>query len=291
MTVGRSWAASGSASSARALLSLLRPQNGAIAAGAVVVGAWVSRRPPHLAPALWGGLAALAASSAANALNDVVDLEADRANRPGRPLPAGLVTRRAATAAWVAGYAVALAVGLALGPEAAALVGLWIILTALYTLAIQRVPLLGNAVASLVASSAFVLGGITQGATGPSFVPFALAFLANAAREVVKDVEDAEGDAAVGNETFAVVFGARASLNVARGLVVVLALIAAAPIVAGLFGSGYAAFLVPIEAALVWLVIAMARPATPGRVRLYSNLLKVVMVAGVFAVLAGVLTA
>lgn len=291
MIAGSSGAASASASRARALLRLVRPVNGAVAGAAVVVGAWVARRPPQAAPALWGALAAFAAVSAANALNDVIDRDADRSKSRPRPVAAGLVTPGAATVVWAVGYAAALWIAVGLGARATMLVAIWIVLTVLYSLVLQKVPLVGNVVVSLVVSSTLLLGGLTQRLPVPAFVPFALAFFANLAREIVKDVEDADGDSRSGIETLAVTLGPRASLQVARVLVGTLGILAVIPAAAGVYGTGYTLVLVPLEAALLWLVVSMGGRAAPARPGLYSGTLKAVMVVGLAAVLAGVMTA
>ena len=287
-TDGNSGWALSSASRAAALVELLRPVNGLMAAAAVLVGAFVSRSPTHWGPAFAGAAAAFLAAGAANALNDRLDVATDSINRPGRPIPSGrLTTRAAGWAAFVCGLA-ALALAVAVAPRAVALVFVWLVLMALYSSALKGVPLAGNVVVSLVASTPFLMGGFTQGSYRLSLVPCALAFLVHLAREIVKDVEDAAGDEAAGVRTLAVRRGAAMSFAVARGVVVILMGLAALPFGYGIYGWGYAAVVVVIDVVLVRLLLSMTTNSEAAGLRRSSATLKLVMALGLVAFVVGV---
>lgn len=286
---GRSGLRSASASDRSALLRLARPVNGIIAAGAVVVGAVVARRPPEPWPAVLGAVAAFAAASGANALNDVVDRRADAINRPERPVASGAVGVRTALAVALACYAAALACAFGVSRQAGALAAAWVVLTALYSVTLKGVPVASNALVALVAASPLVMGGISQGRAGTSVVPLALAFLAHFAREIVKDVEDLDGDAAAGVRTIAVALGPQAAVAIARVVVVSLIGAAAVPFAMGLFGWGYAVGVVAIDGLLLLVLASTARPADRACLRRASSLLKWVMALGLLAFVLGVM--
>ncbi|MFH1690825.1 MAG: geranylgeranylglycerol-phosphate geranylgeranyltransferase [Candidatus Eisenbacteria bacterium] len=278
-----------SASRAAALVELLRPVNGLMAAVAVLVGAHVTRSPTFWGPALTGAAAAFAASGASNALNDRLDVVSDVINRPGRPIPSGRLTRvEAATTACVFGAA-SIALAALIGPRAVALALAWLVLTALYSVTLKGVPLAGNAAVALVASTPFLMGGFSQGKYLLAIIPCALAFLVHLAREIVKDVEDVEGDEAAGVWTFAVRRGAAASFAVVRGVLMILIALAALPFVFGIYGWGYASVLVVIDAALVRLMLSMEANSMSKGFSRPSNALKAVMVLGLLAFVVGVL--
>jgi geranylgeranylglycerol-phosphate geranylgeranyltransferase len=264
--------------------------NGAIASGAVLVGAFVSRRPTAWGPAALGAGCAFLAASAANALNDVLDRRADAVNRPGRPIPSGLVTPAAAGRVAVALYAGALCLAIPLGAAPVALVGSWIALTALYSAFLKQVPVAGNAVVSLVAASPFVLGGLSQGTAVATLVPAGLALLLHLARESVKDAEDVEGDAAAGVSTLAVVAGPEASLATARAMVVLTMVAAPLPYFFDLYGIGYALVVVAVEAVLGAVLYVLAKGPDRGALRRVSNGLKLAMVVGLLAFVLGVIS-
>src|SRR5947207_10574783 len=95
-----------------AYLQLIRLPNVVTAAADSLAG-WLLVSGSTAEPGRW--LPLVAASTvlyaSGTALNDVFDLEVDRAERPGRPLPSGRVSTRAA--AWLGGL------GLVVGPALA----------------------------------------------------------------------------------------------------------------------------------------------------------------------------
>lgn len=270
-------------------MELARPVNGTIAGAAVVVGAFVSRSPTHWGAALLGAGSAFAAAAGANALNDALDRDIDAVNRPDRPIPSGRVEVPAAVRLAVAAYGLSLILAALVGPGALALAGSWVILTGLYSRSLKGLPIAGNVAVALVASTPFLMGGLTQGRYLLALIPSALAFLLHLARELVKDVEDMKGDAAAGVNTFAVRRGARATFALVRAVLVVLIAAAAVPFAFRIYGWGYAAVVIVIDAALVWLMASMNANADSGGLRRPSVALKGVMALGLVAFVLGVL--
>lgn len=263
--------------------------NGLMAAVAVLVGALVSRSPVLWGTALAGAASAFAASGASNALNDRLDVVSDAVNRPGRPIPSGRSTKGAATATACLFGAASVALASLVGPRAVALALAWLVLTALYSLVLKGVALTGNVTVALVASTPFLMGGFSQGNYLPALIPCALAFLIHLAREIVKDIEDVEGDEAAGVRTFAVRRGAAASFLVARAVMMAVIVLAALPFVYGVYGWGYAGLIAVIDVALVWLMLTMEANSMSNGLRRPSNALKAVMVLGLLAFVVGVL--
>ncbi len=304
---------SGSGSDGSAAIALFRPLNAALAAAAVLVGAVAAARPVDWSAAALGAGSAVAASCAANALNDAVDVMSDTVNRPRRPVVSGRVSPRAAVWSGIALFAASAVLAAPLGGHALALVAAWALLTTLYSLALKGVPVVGNLIVAAVAASPLLMGGLTQGLTtavrtaGRSaahamqgvepdlairrlVVMFLLAALVHLARELVKDAEDAAGDSLARKRTLAVAFGPAAALAGSRVVIVVVMWAAVAPYALGLLGTGYLGVLVPLEATLAWLVVHSSSGGAPdaARLRQLSNGLKVVMVLGLVAFVAGI---
>lgn len=269
------------------MLSLMRPLNGLIGAGAVMAGALIVGRPISVAPAAFGAAAALAAVAGANALNDCLDREADVVNRPERPIPSGRVSVSEAAIASGIAYALALVLGSLAGGWPFLIVATWIALTALYSVSLKRILVVGNLVAAALTASIVVLGGITQGKIEPLAIPFVMAFLANVGREVVKDIEDTEGDARVGVVTLATKFGTERAYMIARLVTVALMGVIAVPFFARIYGLGYAVIGGAIELILIWQLVLHSRNPEPADLRLHARALKLAMVMGLVAFLVG----
>ena len=133
-------------SRAGAFIELLRPRqwvkNVFVLVGLVFGHAW---RDPGLAiAALWATLAFCLASGAAYAFNDARDAAQDREHpdKRRRPVARGAVTPAQATALSALAALAALLAAACAGWRAAALVALYLVLSALYTLGLKRVPVL-----------------------------------------------------------------------------------------------------------------------------------------------------
>jgi geranylgeranylglycerol-phosphate geranylgeranyltransferase len=229
---------------------ILRPLNACTAAAGVVVGMMLWGLSPS-----WQRVWFLAPASAAlitafgNVLNDIQDAELDRVAHPARALPAGLITlaaaRRLATALAILGPTLALLAG---GPllalAAAAVLGALFC----YERFLKAQGFVGNLVVAALTGCTFLYGALAArihetyparwpiqaafwaGPTGDDFWGVmvvgtaVMAFLLNVAREVVKDIEDMEGDR-----------GQRVTLALRYGVgparwVAVLAIVGAVPI-------------------------------------------------------------
>ncbi len=275
-----------------AAFALVRPVNLAIAACATIVGAWLqASRDIMPAPALWGAAAVLAAVAGANAFNDWVDLRADAVNRPGRPVPSGALSSRAALATAIISYAVGLALATCVGVVAVDIVLLWILLTVAYSLMLKGIPVLGNVVAAAVTASVLYLGSISQGrpVSTPVLAALSLAFLFNLAREFAKDAEDVAGDTVQGVHTLATVRGAGAALLAARVTIVAAMLFVLVPFATRVLGLWYGIISIGVEALLALALASIIRSGPDARPDRASALLKMAMVIGLAAVSLGII--
>jgi 4-hydroxybenzoate polyprenyltransferase len=134
----------------RAFVELLRPQqwvkNVFVLAGLVFGHAW---RDPSLAgAALWTTFAFCLASGAAYAFNDARDAGHDREHpdKRSRPVARGAVSPVQATRFAVLASAASLAAAACAGWKAAAIVALYLAMSAAYTLGLKRVPVFEVAV-------------------------------------------------------------------------------------------------------------------------------------------------
>lgn len=125
-------------------LRLLHPFPTLLNAVAVVLLALVAADGrPALGATLRLAATMLAVQSAIGIVNDCVDRELDAATKPWKPIPAGVVGRRAAWGLGAAAIALALLLGATLGPAA------WLLSTAglgaglAYDLRLKRTPLSG----------------------------------------------------------------------------------------------------------------------------------------------------
>lgn len=200
-------------------LALVRWRNAVLAAAGVGAGAWWS------AGRLTGrvgvvALAAIALTAVANTANDLADVEIDRVAHPGRPLPSGAISRKAATRFAIACSVAALAL--------TALVDQWLLVLTLavltimwaYSTRLKRYGIPGNVAVALLGSLPFLYGAWAVNEVEKGALLVMVAAPLHFAREVAKDLDDAAADAST-RHTLPVASGvATARVAVVGGVVV-----------------------------------------------------------------------
>lgn len=181
-----------------AYIKIIRISNAAMAATAVFLGAWISATPLSLYHVSLLALAATCSTGFGNVLNDIADRATDRISHPKRPLVSGTMTLHEA---W--GYAlllavIALASAFFVGQHFGVATVFPLLLLAVYARYLKGTPFTGNIVVSLLVAYALLFGGLGAPGFNRLLIPAALAFLLNFSREIIKDIEDAPGDHAVG---------------------------------------------------------------------------------------------
>ena len=223
-------------------------------------------------------------------LNDLVDIDIDRVNRPQRVLVRQALSRRYAITLVVILNIAALGVALTVS-AAVALIGLVAIgLLMAYNLRLQRVTFLGNVVIALLGGMTFLTGGMAVDVAdafelpGP-LIPALFAFLFHLVREIVKDVQDIEGDRRLGVKTLPQVIGVKPSLWLALGFFLVLAAATLVPVTRGWFGYWYELITIYImDLPLGALLFLICLRPTERMLQMVSWALKVGMVIGIVAI-------
>ncbi len=193
-------------------LRLCRAPNLILVFLSVMVGGFMGGFSP-LWRILIAGLSASLVAGGGNVWDDIFDLRIDRVNRPSRPLPSGDIdlmgVLRLASLLFLGGLGLSLLLGL----EAIFLALLSFLLLLFYPLFSRRKGLVGNLVISLLSGFAFLYGGIAVGNPQGALIPALFALLYHLGRELLKDIEDREGDRAGGKTTYPLVHGLNASLR------------------------------------------------------------------------------
>tara|TARA_B100000029_G_scaffold348938_1_gene341318 strand:+ start:232 stop:1065 length:834 start_codon:yes stop_codon:yes gene_type:complete len=180
-------------------IALTRPGNMVLTAIAVVAGAFIAAGTDisnFQIQILICCLCSMMLVGGGNALNDYNDRKTDKENHPKRPIPSGSVSPDSAYM-----YAQAL-LGLGLlillltlenkMPFVIALIG--VILLIAYENGLKAAGITGNVVVGLMSGAVFLFAGMAVNDPGPTLWMFGLAVLATITREIVKDIQDLEGD-------------------------------------------------------------------------------------------------
>jgi geranylgeranylglycerol-phosphate geranylgeranyltransferase len=265
-------------------LRIVRPHNVAVAVLAVSTGFALSRSQGEWPLLLIAATGLVTASG--NVINDYFDHDIDRINKPSRPLPSGLLTRKAALSIYIALLSLLAVMMIVFLPRAqSAWIAAWAILLHLYSWRLKRIYLLGNILVSAVSASGFVLGSFAGGNAGAGFVPAAFTFLFVMGRELVKDTEDLEGDRVCGAKTVPVISGAKNAMRAASVIFILLAIAFPVPYFTGRYGIAYLIVMIlSVEPILIVSSIVSVTNRSPARV---SLLLKLGMFCGIAAFYLG----
>lgn len=180
-------------------IALTRPGNVVLTAVAVVAGSYIAAGDnifDFQVEIMIASLAAMMLVGGGNALNDYNDRESDKENHPNRPIPAGLIsadeTLVYSRILLSAGLLVVL-FGLANKlPFIIALIGTITLIS--YENKLKALGLSGNMAVGFMSGAVFLYAGMVVNDPGPTLWMFGLAFLATVAREIIKDIQDLEGD-------------------------------------------------------------------------------------------------
>lgn len=150
-------------------------------------------------------------SGAGNAINDFFDIKIDSINRPERPIPSGRVSAKEALYFSYLLFALGTVLAFSINPVCGFIALFNSLLLIFYAKTLKSTPLLGNLSIGYLTGSTFLFGASVFGVKGLEtlFVLFLLAALAITAREIVKDIEDMEGDRQEGADTLPLRIGAK----------------------------------------------------------------------------------
>ncbi|MDG5761885.1 geranylgeranylglycerol-phosphate geranylgeranyltransferase [Natronococcus sp. A-GB1] len=243
------------AKSARGVVELTRPVNAIVAGVLTVTGAFVaigSDVSGSVGPVLIASLVTILATAAGNTTNDYFDIETDQINNPERPIPRGAVAPSTALGSSIVLFAAAGALALVLPLFATAIALLNIVLLVAYTEIFKGMPGVGNAVVAYLGGSTFLLGGAAVGDIAVPGVLFLLAALATFSREVIKDVEDMEGDEREEITTLPLVIGEKRSLTLSAGFLCLMVVVTPVPYLLGVLEIVYLVLMIPVNGVILY---------------------------------------
>jgi len=273
-----------------AIVKIVRPLNFLITFISVIVAAVICL-PGHSIE-LNVFLAALSASlvmASGNIINDIYDIDIDRVNKPSRPLPSGKISIKEAYILYFVFIAASVFISSLLNEKAIAIVLVSILLLFLYSKYLKRIPLVGNITVAILTGLVFIFGGVVVENLAAAIVPAVFAFLINLIREIVKDMEDVEGDKKAGVITFPIKFGSLKSKLFISLITISLILYTFYPFITQLYKIEYFIIvMVIVNPLLVYCLKILFEDESVKNLKKISNLLKLDMIIGLIAIYIGV---
>lgn len=208
-------------------IEILRPGNAVMGAITIILVCIIDRS--FGIPAILAMLAVFFETAAGNVINDYFDYKIDLINKPERPIPSGRISPKSGRNY---GY-LQFALGTLCGFLISYLTNNWIpfaivlfadVVLYLYAYKLKSTPLIGNLTVGFMTGFGFVFGGFTL--NNPSIITTSIylgffALVMTTARELVKDIEDIEGDKAEGAKTLPILYGEKITAILAFILIII----------------------------------------------------------------------
>ena len=199
-------------------IEMMRPWNAIMAIISILLLAFIVKN--FNIAVILASLSVFLATGAGNVINDYYDYKIDEINRPERPIPSGKVSPKNAKIYALSLFVTATVIGFCISLLAGTIVLISSILMIIYSKSFKSKCLIGNITVSFLTGLCFVFGGIVVNQVIMGAYIMFFAFLMNFAREIVKDIEDVEGDKSEGATTFPIVYGERYAAILASGLMI-----------------------------------------------------------------------
>lgn len=208
-------------------IEILRPGNALMGAISIILVALIDKTISI--PVVLAMLAVFFETAAGNVINDYFDYKIDLINKPDRPIPSGRISLKNGRNY---GYFLFF-MGTVCGFFISYLTNNWIpfaivlfadVVLYLYAYKLKSTPFLGNLTVGFMTGFGFVFGGFSINNPTIIMTSIFLGFFAlvmTTAREIIKDIEDIEGDKADGARTLPILIGAKKPAILAAILIVV----------------------------------------------------------------------
>jgi geranylgeranylglycerol-phosphate geranylgeranyltransferase len=197
-------------------LTIIRPFNILFIILCTLFGSfWFAENEAIFLPLL-AALSAALIGAGGYALNDYFDREIDKINRPTRIIPSGKISANAGKKYAIVLFISGIVISLILRhPGIIALALLNTFLLCLYARGGKQFGVWGNLLVSFVAASTVLYGGMANNNLKNAIFGFGCAFFYTMIRELIKDLEDIEGDRAYQARTLPIKSGEKTAIILA----------------------------------------------------------------------------
>jgi 4-hydroxybenzoate polyprenyltransferase len=270
-------------------IKITRPLNVLITFLVVIVAILIAEKEQtELIVLILAPLAAALTAAAGNIVNDIYDIETDRISHPNRILVLGSLSIKEAWIEYWILNVVSVFIAIYLSPTLLMIVLLTIFLLYIYSAFLKRLPLIGNIIIALITGLAFIYGGYAVGNPEAAIIPAVFAFLINLIREIVKDIQDIEGDLKLNFKTFPIRLGIEASKHIIVLITIVLILFTLYPFIQQIYKIEYFILvMVFVNPVLVMCIKILLDKHRQTNLKMISRLLKLNMIVGLIAIYIG----
>ena len=226
--------------------------------------------------------------SGANILNDMIDIESDRINKPHRILVKNDINQRLLIVMIIIMFSLGSILTINL-PILATQIALFCALPGilLYEFFLKRIPFIGNIIISLMVGLVFVFvsSGLDADISDSLRIMY-LAFFLNLIREIIKDIQDFEGDAYRNYKTLPIYFGKHLTIILIRSIFIIFFILSISPIYTQTYSIEYIPLLVfLIHIPLLYIIKRLNSDISSKECAKLSQYLKITIINGILIIL------
>lgn len=270
-------------------IKITRPINVIITFFVVVVAILISQtESTDFYVILYASFAAALVTAAGNIVNDIFDIDTDKISHPDRVLVLGKISKKEAWTEYILLNSISIIISAVLSLKLMVIVLATIVLLYIYSSTLKKLPLIGNLTIAFLTGLAFIYGGFAAGFPMAAIVPAVFAFLINLIREIVKDIQDVEGDKTSGVNTFPIKFGFQKSKMLILIITFSLILYTLYPFIIELYKVEYFIIvMVFVNPLLILCLKYLFDDKKENRLSVVSSVLKLNMMFGLIAIYIG----
>lgn len=251
-------------------------------------------------------IATICIAAAGYIINDIYDVEADKINKPNKVIVGKYISENVAFWLFIALNIIGVGLGFYLSNsinKSGYFVTFFIASALLYIYSsyLKQMLLIGNIIVSLVVALSLILVGIFELLPAVNeinqevqifffklIIDYALfAFMINLIRELVKDIEDVDGDHKIGMQTLPIVLGRERATKIVFLLSFIPLFLIVYYVITNLFKQqllvGY--FLVTVIAPMIYITIKLFSADQKSHYSHISLIIKLVMLTGMLSIL------
>jgi geranylgeranylglycerol-phosphate geranylgeranyltransferase len=271
-----------------AYIKITRPLNVAITFCVVVVAILISQKySTKINLIILASLAAATTAAAGNIINDIYDIEADKISHPQRVLPLGALTKTEVKIEYLILNFVSAIISINLSQTLFTIVFISSLLLFIYSFYLKKLPLIGNLTVASLTGLAFIYGGFVVENPSAAIIPAAFAFLINLIREIVKDIQDIEGDKKDGTKTFPIKYGIESAKRLVTFIIILITAFTFYPFLTHLYKIEYFIIVMIFVNPVFVLCLKNLLQKKENNFVIISRLLKMNMLIGLISIYFG----
>lgn len=267
-----------------ALIESIRPITALLGLAGAYIGGIVADAPYFSYPLILAMIVVFLATGGSMAYNDYFDRKIDTISHPKRPIPSKRITAKESLYFSYVLFAIALVISLFInwicfGILIFSYIGMYI-----YEVYLKNVGFIGNVLVAFLASITFTFGGAAVGKPFASVLLSLIAFFLFTGREILKDVQDVEGDL-MGRKTLPMSIGEKNAAIIGSITLIIAIILSPLPFIFEQLGIGYLIFMSLVDVICIYAMVETLKDLKNAERTV--SLLRTASAIGIIAIIIG----